>query len=87
MKAQIFPHPTYNAYIAYNVSNYVIFLNLAELSSAGRDLISVCEKVHAKSTFIRLEGDDNKCVHVGSQADLWKKLQQCKVSRFYKRIS
>ena len=56
--------------------------NLAELKSelalTGRELLSACESVQVKSNFITDDENDSKLIHVGSQSDLWMKLQETK---------
>ena len=56
--------------------------NLAELKSelalTGRELLSACESVQVKSNFITGDENDSKLIHVGSQSDLWMKLQESK---------
>ena len=56
--------------------------NLAELKSelalTGRELLSACESVQAKSNYILGDENDSKLIHVGSQSDLWMKLQETK---------
>ena len=56
--------------------------NLAELKSelalTGRELLSACESVQIKSNFISGDENDSKLIHVGSQSDLWMKLQESK---------
>ena len=52
----------------------------AELSSSGRELLSVCEAFDAKSKFIQMPEDENRLIRVGTKEELWEKLQQSKVS-------
>ena len=53
----------------------------SELSSTGRELLSACESVQAKSNFIAVDQNDSRLLHVGSQKDLWRKLQESKYER------
>ena len=51
----------------------------AGLASTGRDVLAACSSVQTRSNYIDLDGN-GQIVHVGSQHELWAKIQQLKVS-------
>ena len=62
------------------IMSYLCVPSTAELSSSGRELLSVCEAFDAKSKFIQMPEDENRLIRVGTKEELWEKLQHSKVS-------